>query len=92
MAVGTIDVDAILAGMPPVRKVGAFERWLDEDPDRAAKFWTLMEAGTERGHGIGPLIEAWNASSGFPCPVKYNQVRVAFKAREAARAAREKRD
>lgn len=92
MAVGTIDVDAILAGMKPAKPIGAFDRWLAEDSKRTESFWQLIEAGTERGHGIGPLLEAWNASTGSPCPVKYNQVRVAFKAREAARAAREKRD
>lgn len=93
MAVDTkIDVDAILAGMKPGKPVGAFERWLSEDAGRAAQFWKLMEAGRARGHGIGPLVDAWNAASESKCPVQSNQVRLVLNRREDARAAREKRD
>ena len=76
-----IDIDAILGSLPPARPVGAFERWLAEDAARTEKFWTLIDAGQSRGHGLGPLIEAWNAATSSPIPVKQNQVRVYLRER-----------
>lgn len=76
-----IDIDAILGMLPPTRPVGAFERWLAEDANRTEQFWKLIEAGQARGHGLGPLIEAWNAATGSPIPVKQNQVRVHLRER-----------
>lgn len=78
---GAIDIDAILGSLPPARPVGAFERWLAEDAQRTAQFWALIEKGQLRGHGLGPLIEAWNAATGSPIPVKQNQVRVYLRER-----------
>lgn len=78
----TIDIDAILAGMVPSRPIGAMSRWLEEDADRAASFWRLLEVGTAKGLGVRPLLDAWNAKSGHPCPVKHNQVRQALRDRE----------
>mgnify|MGYP006921296244 CR=1 FL=1 len=84
-----IDIGAILASLPPAKPVGAFDRWLAEDPDRTERFWMLIDAGQARGHGLGPLIEAWNAATGEPIPVKQNQVRV--KLRERTERAGQKR-
>lgn len=86
MAGDTIDIDAILAGMGPGKPVGAFDRWLAEDENRTAQFWSLLEKGSAKGLGIQPLLLAWNEKSGHPCPVKYNQVRVALREREKRRA------
>lgn len=81
MAADTIDIEAILGRLAPAKPVGAFDRWLAEDADRAEQFWALLEAGQARGHGIGPLVEAWNAATGQVIPVKANQVRVKLRER-----------
>jgi len=78
---GAIDIEAILGSLPPARPVGVFERWLDEDPERAGQFWALIDAGRARGHGIAALVEAWNAATGAVVPVKHNQVRVHLRER-----------
>jgi len=85
----SFDLDAILASLPPAKPVGAFDRWLTEDPERADRFWALVEAGQARGHGLGPLIEAWNAATGEPIPVKQNQVRVKLREREGRASGRQ---
>ena len=85
----SFDVESILAILPPARPVGAFDRWLAEDADRTERFWMLIDAGQARGHGLGPLIEAWNAATGEPIPVKQNQVRV--KLRERTERGRQER-
>ena len=77
----TIDIDAILAILPPTKPIGGLDRWLAEDHARAERFWMLIDAGQARGHGLGPLIEAWNAATGSPIPVKQNQVRVKLRER-----------
>lgn len=77
-----IDIDAILATLPPRKPIGGLDRWLAEDDERAERFWSYIEAGRARGHGFSPLVDAWNRASGSPCPVKYNQVRIAYRERE----------
>lgn len=77
-----IDIDAILATLPPAKPVGPFERWLSEDPERAERFWALIDAGRARGHGLETLIAAWDKATGATIPVKQNQVRVKLRERE----------
>lgn len=85
-----MDAKAILEGLNPGR-ASAFDRWLDEDAERTEQFWAVMEGASTRRVGIDKAIAAWNAAAdaaGEPdsrCPVKYNQVRVALRQREAAR-------
>ena len=86
-----MDVDAILASLETGR-AGVLEQWLDENPERTAKFWRLVEGAQKKRVGIDKAIAAWNAAvdaSGDPpedrCPVKQNQVRLALRLREAER-------
>lgn len=85
-----MDVEAILASLTPGR-ASAFDEWLSEDPKRTANFWAVMEGALRLRVGIDKAISAWNSAAdadGKPenrCPVKYNQVRLALRQREAER-------
>lgn len=85
-----MDVDAILASLQPGR-ASVFEEWLESDKVRAEKFWAVIEGASRLRVGIHKALEAWNAAAdaaGEPesrCPIKYNQVRLALRQREAAR-------
>ena len=83
-----IDIDAILATIPDGRSPGTLDRWIAADPERADRFFGLMERGQMCGKSLERLVAAWNAHhDGLDrCPVKQNQVRLALKARESARA------
>lgn len=89
MTYAPVDLEAILAGIPDSRSPGALDRWLDEDAKRAADFWWVIENGRARGKSFEKLLGGWNAAQEVPanrCPVKQNQLRVAFTSRESARA------
>ena len=87
----TIDVEAILARLAETKSRSALDEWLEASASRAEDFWLVMDRAVEIKKLAAGLV-FWNEMSGQPCPVKYNQVRLAVRAREAARAAREKRD
>lgn len=73
----------ILATIPPRKARSLLVEWLESDPDRAERFWTVIDTGISRGIGVAPLLTAWNAHHDGEdvCPVQQSQVRNAYNER-----------
>lgn len=68
-------VDELLEAIPSQRRPGKFDRWLEEDPDRAAEFWRFVQRGqNERNGSIETILKVWN-SLRPPCPVSACRIR-----------------
>lgn len=78
------DFDDFFSGIPPRKFASVFDRWLEDDPARAAKLWAVLDEAEKRGVPVRAVIERWNATEDV-MPVKQSQLYRKWRDRQASK-------
>ena len=77
------DIEEFFGALPKLRVPGKLDAWLEEDPERAKRFWAIMDLAYKRNR-VGAAVKLWNQRYD-EIPVRGNQIRVRLNERHQSR-------